>query len=185
MGAPNGPQLSRRACTPWVGRRLDPTVEAVALLREACMSAPPRDEGPQGVRVDQVGPETVEKLTRARHAWREPPEAFEAGPEARAPGCGVRMRGCCARVPVCVRVFPVRPHPPRVPLQKFFWCRRVSACVTVRVSPPVTPELWARAPVRVTSWHVPGPRGLCPKIRALGDVCLCVTWSMCGMCSPG
>ena len=78
---------------------MGPTVEAAALPREACMSAPPRDEGPQGLRVDQVGPETVEKLTRTLQAWREPPRpsklALRRG--------GVRMCGCCARVPVCVR----------------------------------------------------------------------------------
>lgn len=165
------------------------------MLREACMSAPPRDEGPQGVRVDQVGPETVEKLTRTRHAWREPPEAFETGPEARAPGCGVRMRGWCARVPVCVRVSPVRPHPPRVPLQKFFlvqtcicMCHRACepACHTRTLCPCTCACDFVSLSPRVTiGWHVPDRRGLCPKIRALGDVCLCVTWSMCGMCSPG
>lgn len=146
------------------------------------MSAPTRDEGPQGVRVDQVGPETVEKLTRTRQAWREPPEAFEAGPAARAPGVvcacagGVRASLC---VSVCPRDVLTRPAC-RSSLSR---CGRVSACVTVRVSPPVTPELGARAcffvspSSRVTvGLHVPDPRGLCPRIRALGDLCL--AWNL-------
>lgn len=179
---PRAGRSSPRARAPCgSARRLGPTVEAAALPREACMSAPPRDEGPQGLRVDQVGPETVEKLTGTRQAWREPPRPSKLAPR-RGRRRGGRMCGRCARVPVCPCA-PGRPHPPRVPLQ-FVPVRALSARVAVRVSPPVTPELGARAFLGPPL----GPPAVCTclslaasarEFRHLG------TSALCGMCSPG